>query len=74
MRMMDSETAVLYESDLKAFLDLDVKHKSIVSVPTQQLYNVITLCNTILSEVDGRVVSALGVRSRKLSTGLNGQS
>jgi hypothetical protein len=25
-------------------------------------------------ELDGRVVSALGVRSRKLSTGLNGQS
>jgi hypothetical protein len=25
-------------------------------------------------ELDGRAVSALGVRSRKLSTGLNGQS
>jgi hypothetical protein len=25
-------------------------------------------------ELDGRVVSALGVRSRKLSNGLNGQS
>jgi hypothetical protein len=25
-------------------------------------------------ELDGRMVSALGVRSRKLSTGLNGQS
>jgi hypothetical protein len=29
---------------------------------------------SLLEELDGRVVSALGVRSRKLSTGLNGQS
>jgi hypothetical protein len=28
----------------------------------------------IFEELDGRAVSALGVRSRKLSTGLNGQS
>jgi hypothetical protein len=28
----------------------------------------------IYEELDGRAVSALGVRSRKLSTGLNGQS
>jgi hypothetical protein len=27
-----------------------------------------------LEELDGRAVSALGVRSRKLSTGFNGQS
>jgi hypothetical protein len=27
-----------------------------------------------LEELDGQAVSALGVRSRKLSTGLNGQS
>jgi hypothetical protein len=27
-----------------------------------------------IEELDGRAVSALGVRSRKLSTGLNGQS
>jgi hypothetical protein len=27
-----------------------------------------------VEELDGRAVSALGVRSRKLSTGLNGQS
>jgi hypothetical protein len=28
----------------------------------------------LLEKLDGRAVSALGVRSRKLSTGLNGQS
>jgi hypothetical protein len=30
--------------------------------------------NPSIEELDGRVVSAPGVRSRKLSTGLNGQS
>jgi hypothetical protein len=28
----------------------------------------------MIEELDGRAVSAVGVRSRKLSTGLNGQS
>jgi hypothetical protein len=35
---------------------------------------VYNMYNIAGEELDGRVVSALGVRSRKLSTGLNGQS
>jgi hypothetical protein len=37
-------------------------------------YNMHNIVRIVLEELDGRAVSTLGVRSRKLSTGLNGQS
>jgi hypothetical protein len=42
-------------------------------VPEEGL-SVYNMHNIETLKLDGRAVSALGVRSRKLSTGLNGQS
>jgi hypothetical protein len=40
-----------------------------------KIFNIAKSINLVVfKELDGRAVSVLGVRSRKLSTGLNGQS
>jgi hypothetical protein len=69
-RMQLHWTNVLYRSGPYAKVFLFHFHSSTMLYKTIK----ITIYLTPLEELDGRAVSALGVRSRKLSTGLNGQS
>jgi hypothetical protein len=45
-----------------------------LGLENEKIYSYISVQHKHKEELDGRAVSALGVQSRKLSTGLNGQS